>query len=74
MALKKMIIPKECEECLYIKLRNTDPETRQLTWEPFCLRSAVPIKCEEAVSKCIVQRLKETMVRGIYSSDISISN
>jgi hypothetical protein len=63
--LKKMIIPKECEDCLYIKLRNADPETIQLAWEPFCLQSGVPIKCEEAVSKCIVQRLKKTVVRSV---------
>jgi len=69
-----MNIPKEYEECLYIRLRNTDPETRQLAWEPFCLQSGVPIKCEEAVSKCVVQRLKKTVVRGIYSLEISISN
>jgi len=73
-ALKKMIIPKECEDCLYVKLRNAGPEIRQLVWVPFCLQPAVPIKCEEAVSKCIVQRLKKTVVRGIYSSDNSIPN
>jgi hypothetical protein len=72
---EKMIIPKECDDCLYIKLRNEDPETRQLARESFCLQSGVLIKCEEAVSKCIVQRLKKTVVkRNIYSSDNSISN
>lgn len=60
-----MIIPKECEDCLYIKLRNADPETIQLAWESFCLQSGVLIKCVEAVSKCIVQGLKKTVVRGI---------
>jgi len=60
-----MNIPKECENCLYIKLRNVDAETRQLAWAPFCLQSGVPIKCEKAVSKCIVQRLKKPVFRGI---------
>ena len=69
-----MIIPKECEDCLYIKLRNAVPEIRQIVWVPFCLQPGVPINCEEAVSKCIAQGLKKTVVRGIYSSDNSIPN
>jgi hypothetical protein len=63
---EKMIIPKECEDCLYIKLRNADPETRQLARESLCLQSGILIKCEKAVSKCIVQRLKKMGVRGIF--------
>lgn len=47
-----MKIPKECEKCFYQKVRDADPETKELTWGPFCLKTGAPMLCEVAANGC----------------------
>ncbi len=42
----------ECNGCFYQKVRDADPETGELAWGPFCLKSGSPFRCGQVSTGC----------------------
>jgi len=43
----------DCEGCFYQKVRDVYPDTKKLSFGPFCLQSGQPVRCERAVFECL---------------------